>query len=208
MKYNTVVLLGPPGAGKTTVGKRLAKELPDYCFYCSTGDIVRSVMTQDSDLGEELRNLTEAGQFTPDKLICEMLINYLQQNKSEKKYFPEQQSILLDGCPRTIPQAEQLNDHLNFVEIYHCGLEDNLAKERILVIRAEELKKAGKSRIDDNPEAVASRLKDYHDLTEPTLDFYRKEKILITEFDMKPSKDDVFKMKKKHFISSTLKNIK
>ncbi|MBW3018930.1 nucleoside monophosphate kinase [Candidatus Woesearchaeota archaeon] len=197
--YKTVTLIGPPGAGKTTAGRRLAEDLPAWCFYAASGDMVRVIMQQDSALAEQIKQLTSQGKLTPDNLICRMLEDYLAQMNCCAL------GLILDGTPRTLSQTKMLQNTLNFVEVYHCDLSDEAARDRILVTRAAELRAAGKPpRLDDSPDAVMSRLQEYHSLTEPTLDFFRQNNVPITKFDMDASKDDVYFAIRNHFVHTTI----
>jgi len=205
MKRNTVILVGPPGAGKSTVGRRLAENLPGWCFYAATGDMVRNLMGQDSELAEKVRGFTREGKLTPDPIICDMLQDYLDYMTTSKVYCPSHQFLILDGSPRTLAQAEEMKHTLAFVEVYHCRLSDQLASDRILVTRAAELEAQVKpKRLDDTPAAVAKRLHEYHLLTEPTLDFYRQEGVPITHFDMSRTKSEVHSAMENHFRTFTL----
>ncbi len=98
-----IVLMGPPGAGKGTQAKRLVDEFG--IAHLSSGDIFRAVRASGSDLGERLAKYMDAGELVPDELVVSMMTEAIADNDSAG-------GIMLDGFPRTVPQAEALDEQL------------------------------------------------------------------------------------------------
>ena len=192
-----IIMLGAPGAGKGTQAIQIAEKykIP----HVSTGDLFRSNISQKTELGMEAKGYMDAGKLVPDELTVRMLLDRVAQDDCKNGY-------VLDGFPRNIAQAEvleeevsKLGDKIDFaidIEVpdenivkrmsgrraclkcgntYHIehvppkkeGICDNCGSE--LVLRA-----------DDAPETVLKRLSVYHEQTQPLIDFYKKENILVT----------------------------
>lgn len=192
-----IVMLGAPGAGKGTQAKRIAAkyEIP----HVSTGDILRANVKGETELGKKAKEFMDQGLLVPDELVIDMLMDRIAQQDCTKGY-------ILDGFPRTIPQAESLEaalgkqgDKLDYaidVDVpdesivkrmggrracLGCGatyhVEFNPTKEEgICDVCGEKLI----LRDDDKPETVQKRLDVYHDQTQPLIDFYKKAGILKT----------------------------
>ncbi|NIA18587.1 MAG: adenylate kinase [Simkaniaceae bacterium] len=176
-----IVLIGPPGSGKGTQASRLEDKY--NLIHLSTGEILRNEIKENTKLGRHAKGLMDKGQLVPDAILLEMMENRLQQPDCESGY-------LLDGFPRTIPQAEGLSallDKLN--SSLDCAIsiyadEEELAKR--LILRGKD---SGRS--DDTPEVIRDRQRVYWKLTAPVLDFYRN-KGLLYEIDGIGTIDDVF----------------
>lgn len=163
-----IILMGPPGVGKGTQAKNIVEKYG--IVHLSTGDILRSEVGNKTDLGEQAKAFMNAGKLVPDNLLLDMMENRLQQADCQKGY-------LLDGFPRTIPQAEglerivnKINHNIDYV-ISLTADEDELVKR--LVLRGQE---SGRS--DDTEEVIKERQQVYWKLTAPLLDFYRKRNLL------------------------------
>lgn len=160
-----VVIFGAPGSGKGTQSELIIKE---YALdHISTGDVLRSEMKNETELGKIAKDYIEKGQLVPDELIVNMLAKVLDSKANSK-------GVIFDGFPRTIPQAEALKKMLNergtdvSIMLNLQVDEDELIK-RLL----ERGKVSGRS--DDNLETIKSRLEVYHKQTAPLADFYVKE---------------------------------
>jgi adenylate kinase len=172
MKKN-IILVGPPGAGKGTQAVRLAEllEVP----HISTGDIFRYHVKNETDLGKQVKAIMDAGNLVPDTLLFDIIKGRLSEKDAKAGW-------ILDGFPRTIPQAEYL-DYLS-VELGHtldCVVElrvsDEVAKERM----AKRAIEANPPRLDDaDPVVCANRIKVYWEETFPLLNFYAQRNQLIT----------------------------
>ncbi len=198
-----IVLLGAPGAGKGTV----AKLLTDYdgSVQISTGDILRNAVKAGSELGKKAQGFMERGELVPDELIMDIMEARLQEPDCAKGY-------LLDGFPRTIPQAEalkklllKLNMKLDVVvnlDVPKDVILDRLTTRRtcsnpdcqeIYNIKSKPPKADGTcfkcgspavQRADETEEAIMKRLETYNEKTAPLISFYEKEGILKSIFSM------------------------
>lgn len=201
-----VILLGPPGAGKGTQAVRLAEAcgLP----HVSTGDLFRENLGNDTELGRKAKGYMESGRLVPDELVLEMLFDRVERDDCADGY-------LLDGFPRTVPQAEALAGRLagsTRVVVPNLVVDDELivrrASGRLICgscgnIQHEEFSPPAKSgvcdacggelvkRKDDQPEVVLERLRVYHAETAPVAKFYQAQG-LLQNVDGERSPDAVF----------------
>ena len=203
-----LLLLGAPGAGKGTQAKRLsaAEGLP----HISTGDLFRENLSRETELGQRAKGYMESGQLVPDALVIEMLFDRVAREDCAKGY-------LLDGFPRTLPQAEALEGALadsggaDLIAI-NFNVPDEVivgrAAGRLVckdcgnIHHAEHMPpsvagvcdKCGgelESRKDDQPEVVTKRLEVYHEQTAPLVEYYGTRGALI-EIDGQRSPEQVF----------------
>lgn len=163
-----IILMGPPGVGKGTQAKNIIEKYG--IVHLSTGDILRAEVGGNTELGKKAKTYMDAGSLVPDELLLDMMEGRLQQDDCKKGY-------LLDGFPRTIPQAEglenimdKINHKIDFV-ISLTADEDELVKR--LVLRGQE---SGRS--DDTEEVIKERQQVYWKLTAPLLDFYSQRDML------------------------------
>jgi adenylate kinase len=152
-------LLGPQGAGKGTQAARITSEyeLP----HVATGDILRAAIAAESELGQKVEPIVERGDLVPDELMIELIRDRLSQDDAAGGF-------VLDGFPRTLAQAEELDAMLREIGralnvVLAIQVPDGVARERML----------GRGRTDDTPEAIDRRLTHYHEQTEPLLEYYR-----------------------------------
>lgn len=203
------VLLGPPGAGKGTQAVRLVEkyEIP----HISTGDIFRKNIKEGTELGKKAQEYMNAGALVPDELVVDLVVDRVNQDDCTNGY-------VLDGFPRTIPQAEALDKALAALEqkvdyaidvdvpdenivkrmggrraCVGCGATYHLEYaptkvEGICDVCGKELI----LRDDDKPETVQKRLNVYHEQTQPLIDYYTEAGILKT-VDGTVDINDVFK---------------
>ena len=190
-----IIMLGAPGAGKGTQAKMIAKEygIP----HISTGDIFRANIKEGTDLGKEAKTYMDAGQLVPDELTVKILLDRVAKDDCKEGY-------VLDGFPRTIPQAEVLDEALTKLgDKIDAAIDVDVPDENIVrrmggrracvtcgaTYHIEHVppKKEGICdtcgselilRDDDKPETVSNRLKVYHDQTQPLIDFYTKKGVL------------------------------
>lgn len=192
-----LILLGAPGAGKGTQAKRISQhyDIP----HISTGDIFRANIKAGTELGRKAQEYMERGALVPDALTVDMLLDRISQDDCTSGY-------ILDGFPRTIPQAEKLTEALaargeDIDAALDIDVPDEVIVERMAGRRVcpdcgssyhvvnIPPKKEGIcdvcgaqliTRRDDAPETVLSRLATYHDQTEPLIEYYQGRDKLIT----------------------------
>ncbi len=204
-----IIMLGAPGAGKGTQAKMIADK---YSIpHVSTGDIFRANIKEQTELGMEARKYMDQGLLVPDELTVKILLDRVAKDDCKNGY-------VLDGFPRTIPQAEvldkavsELNESIDFainVDVkdeniirrmsgrracLKCGATYHI--EHIPPKKEGICDKCGSElvlRDDDKPETVEKRLKVYHEQTQPLIDYYNKKGIL-REVDGSQDMKDVFK---------------
>jgi len=164
-----VLLLGPQGSGKGTQAKRIQAEygIP----HIATGEILREAIQAGTELGRQVKPIVESGQLVPDDLMIELIRERLSEDDA-------QDGFILDGFPRTLPQAEALDQMLADIGrelsiVFAFQLDDQVGIDRMLKRAAVEHRK------DDTPEAIAQRLSLYHEQTEPLIDYYRAQGNLV-----------------------------
>ena len=202
-----LIMLGAPGAGKGSQAKVLSEKFS--IPHISTGDIFRSNIKNGTPLGVKAKEYMDKGQLVPDELVCDLVVDRIAQDDCANGF-------ILDGFPRTIPQAEALTKALAEKSMkmdYAIDLEvaDDVIVKRMAGRRAcldcgmtyhiENMPpkvegvcdKCGSKlvlREDDKPETVLNRLKVYHEQTAPLIDYYTKEGILVS-FDGTKSPSEV-----------------
>ncbi|MCE9547108.1 MAG: adenylate kinase [Planctomycetia bacterium] len=159
-----IIFLGPPGAGKGTQSAWLLDHL--RVPHLSTGDMLRSAVTEGGPLGQKVAQYLSAGQLVPDEIVVELVRERLTKPDCRA-------GCLLDGFPRTLGQARALDEILA-----KAGVPLDLVLE--LVVGEPQLlaRLAGRGRSDDLLEIVRQRLDIYRDRTSPLLDYYRQQGIL------------------------------
>ena len=169
-----LVLLGPPGAGKGTQASRIAKRfgIPQL----STGDILRDAAAAGTPLGLRAKHVMDRGELVPDEVVIAVVADRIDHADAANGF-------VLDGFPRTVPQAGALDRELAARGIrLHAVLELEVREDVLLVRirgRAEEAANQGQSvRRDDNPEVFKTRLKAYRAQTAPVTEYYRSQGLL------------------------------
>ena len=187
-----LILLGAPGAGKGTQAEVLSNKLNIPTI--STGNILRAAMRDGTPLGVQIKACMDAGQLVPDELVIGIVVERLAQPDCANGY-------ILDGMPRTLPQAEALDKHgVTFDHVISIEIEDEVIEKRMsgrrvcnscgssfhLVSRppvkegvCDNCGGALVQRNDDKPETVRDRLATYHSETEPLKGFYDAKGILV-----------------------------
>ena len=196
-------MLGAPGAGKGTQAKQIATkyEIP----HISTGDIFRANLKNGTELGKKAKVYMDQGLLVPDELTCDLVMDRIAQDDCERGF-------VLDGLPRTIPQAEALTNALNKIgQSMDYAIDVDVPDENIvnrmggrraclncgatyhIVFNPTKTEgvcdacgNATVLRDDDKPETVQKRLTVYHDQTQPLIDYYREQNILKTVDGTKP----------------------
>ena len=163
-----LILMGPPGVGKGTQANNIIEKYG--IVHLSTGDILRAEVGENTELGQKAKAFMDAGQLVPDELLLNMMENRLQQKDCQKGY-------LLDGFPRTIPQAEGLETIL--IKIHHkINFAISLTADETELVNRLVLRGKESGRSDDTEEVIRERQQVYWELTAPLLDFYRDRKLL------------------------------
>lgn len=203
-----IVMLGAPGAGKGTQAKKIAEkyQLP----HISTGDIFRANIKNGTELGKKAKTYMDQGLLVPDELVVDLVVDRLKQDDCKNGY-------ILDGFPRTIPQAEALDaalaaigekmDYALNVDVPDENIINRMSGRRACVscgatyhVEFNPTKTEGVCdacgaelilRDDDKAETVKKRLDVYHDQTQPLIDYYKNAGILV-DIDGTVDMNDVF----------------
>jgi adenylate kinase len=188
-RYRAILIFGPPGSGKGTQAKLLAKD--SRYFHFSTGDMFRSLKSnpemKDSEIGKKISALISGGNFVPDDLTVELFYKTLEEYIKEGKYNPLEQTIILDGIPRNVPQVAMIEDKIKVEKIIYLYASDAEVFAQRLAKRA-----AIENRIDDaDPEVIKRRLDIYKNETAPVTEKYSSN--LILKIDALPSIEEIQK---------------
>ena len=165
MKYNTILLFGAPGAGKGTQGKILST-IPNF-FHCACGDVFRNLRI-DNELGRIFIEYSSRGELVPDDATIRLWNKSIAGSISTGSFNPEKDTLVLDGIPRNVHQAEMLQDSLNVRSVFYLTCSDfNRLVERL------QRRALRENRLDDaNLSVIRNRLETYESETKPVLDFY------------------------------------
>ncbi|MGO1121180.1 adenylate kinase [Rhodovibrionaceae bacterium A322] len=167
-----VILLGPPGAGKGTQAKRL--EEVNGLKQLSTGDMLRSAVASGSELGLKAKEIMDAGQLMPDALMIDMISDRIDEDDCKNGF-------ILDGFPRTVPQAEALDELLAGKGLPLKAVIEIKVDDAELVNRINSrIEESSEARSDDNVETLKKRLEVYHAQTAPILPYYGDRGVLMT----------------------------
>jgi len=160
-----IILLGPPGAGKGTQAKMLVSEYG--LVQLSTGDMLRAAIAQGTELGLKAKAIMDAGDLVADDIILGMIRERLQSDECAN-------GVILDGFPRTVAQAEGLDEMLAEIGMGINHVIEIKVDEAALFARIENrANETGGARSDDTAEVLEKRLKVYHESTAPILPYYR-----------------------------------
>lgn len=181
--YRCILLFGPPGSGKGTQGKKLG-ELEGF-VHLATGDIFRS-LDPESELGQQFLHYSTRGELVPDDLTMKIWDAHVQKMISNGAFRPDQDILLLDGMPRTVPQATALKDLIVPLAIIHLTVSNVDEMVKRMKKRAEK-----EGRLDDADEnVIRNRFEVYHRETAPVLEQFDENKIV--NIDAHGTIDEVF----------------
>jgi adenylate kinase len=171
-----LILLGPPGSGKGTQALRLVSKYG--IVQLSTGEMLRAAVAAETPIGLQAKDIMANGGLVPDELVVGIISDRIEQPDAKKGF-------ILDGFPRTVPQAEALDEllkrkHLKLDAVVELRVNESALLERVEK-RAEETRARGEEvRVDDTPEVLTKRLAQYRSLTEPLIHYYSERRKLLT----------------------------
>jgi adenylate kinase len=171
-----LILLGPPGAGKGTQAQRLVHKY--NIVQLSTGEMLRAAVAAETPIGLQAKDIMASGALVPDEVVVGIISDRLDQPDMRNGF-------ILDGFPRTVPQAEALDELLKKKHIKLDAVVELRVNESALLSRVEtrvaEMRARGEEvRIDDTPEVLSKRLASYRSLTEPLIHYYSERRKLLT----------------------------
>ena len=181
MKYRTILLFGAPGAGKGTQGKILGT-IPNF-FHCACGDVFRSLKT-DSSVGQIFLEYSSRGELVPDQPTIDLWRYFIDGSTKTGRFHPGQDTLVLDGIPRNVHQAEMLKGTIEVVAVFYlrCTQVDQLVER----LQRRALKE---NRLDDaNIDVIRNRLKTYDRESKPVLAYYGKNILHRINADQTPAK--------------------
>lgn len=164
-----IILLGPPGAGKGTQAEMICNKLS--IPHISTGVILRAAVSSGTDLGQRVKEVLDRGDLVSDELVNEVVRERLGQSDCKGGY-------LLDGYPRTLPQAESLAVICGDLDQPITHVVEIEVPEKVLLERIEGRREEGQGRSDDTIEVARNRFQVYHEQTAPLSEYYASSGIL------------------------------
>jgi adenylate kinase len=171
-----LILLGPPGSGKGTQAQRLVKRYG--IVQLSTGELLRAAVAAQTPVGLKAKDVMASGGLVPDDIVIGIISDRLDQPDAKKGF-------ILDGFPRTVRQAEALDEllkkkHMKLDAVIELRVNESALLERVESRVAEMRARGEEVRIDDTPEVLIKRLASYRSLTEPLIHYYSERRKLLT----------------------------
>jgi adenylate kinase len=171
-----LILLGPPGAGKGTQAQRLVHKY--NIIQLSTGEMLRAAVAAGTPIGLQAKDIMASGALVPDEIVIGIISDRLDQPDMKNGF-------ILDGFPRTVPQAEALDDllkkkHIKLDAVVELRVNESALLNRVETRVAEMRARGEEVRIDDTPEVLSKRLASYRTLTEPLIHYYSERRKLLT----------------------------
>jgi len=171
-----LILLGPPGSGKGTQAQRLVKR--HGIAQLSTGEMLRAAVAAQTPVGLRAKDVMASGGLVPDDIVIGIISDRLDQPDAKKGF-------ILDGFPRTVRQAEALDEllkrkHMKLDAVIELRVNESALLERVESRVAEMRARGEEVRIDDTPEVLIKRLASYRSLTEPLIHYYSERRKLLT----------------------------
>jgi adenylate kinase len=171
-----LILLGPPGSGKGTQAQRLVHR--HGIIQLSTGEMLRAAVAAQTPVGLRAKDIMASGGLVPDEIVVGIISDRVDQPDARKGF-------ILDGFPRTVPQAEALDEllkkkHLKLDAVIELRVNESALLQRVETRAAETLARGEEVRIDDTPEVLIKRLASYRQQTEPLIHYYSERRKLLT----------------------------
>jgi adenylate kinase len=171
-----LILLGPPGSGKGTQAQRLIHR--HGIVQLSTGEMLRAAVAAQTPVGLKAKDIMANGGLVPDEIVIGIISDRLDQPDAERGF-------ILDGFPRTVPQAQALDDllkkkHIRLDAAIELRVNESALLQRVETRVAEMRARGEEVRIDDTPEVLTKRLASYRSLTEPLIHYYSERRKLLT----------------------------
>jgi adenylate kinase len=171
-----LILLGPPGAGKGTQAQRLIHR--HGIVQLSTGEMLRAAVAAQTPVGLKAKDIMAAGGLVPDDIVIGIISDRLDQPDAVKGF-------ILDGFPRTVPQAAALDEllkkkHIKLDAVIELRVNESALLQRVETRVAEMRARGEEVRIDDTPEVLTKRLASYRSMTEPLIHYYSERRKLLT----------------------------
>ena len=171
-----LILLGPPGAGKGTQAQRLVQKYG--IVQLSTGEMLRAAVAAQTPVGLQAKDIMASGSLVPDEIVIGIISDRLDQPDMKNGF-------ILDGFPRTVPQAAALDEllkkkHIKLDAVVELRVNESALLNRVETRVAEMRARGEEVRIDDTPEVLSKRLANYRTLTEPLIHYYSERRKLLT----------------------------
>jgi len=171
-----LILLGPPGAGKGTQAQRLVQKYG--IIQLSTGEMLRAAVAAQTPVGLQAKDIMASGALVPDEVVVAIISDRLDQPDMKNGF-------ILDGFPRTVPQAAALDEllkrkHIKLDAVVELRVNESALLDRVESRVAEMRARGEEVRIDDTPEVLSKRLASYRSLTEPLIHYYSERRKLLT----------------------------
>src|SRR5947199_6163921 len=171
-----LILLGPPGAGKGTQAQRLVHKY--HIVQLSTGEMLRAAVAAGTPIGLQAKDIMASGALVPDEVVISIISDRLDQPDMKNGF-------ILDGFPRTVPQAAALDEllkrkHIKLDAVVELRVNESALLNRVETRVAEMRARGEEVRIDDTPEVLSKRLANYRAQTEPLIHYYSERRKLLT----------------------------
>jgi adenylate kinase len=171
-----LILLGPPGSGKGTQAQRLVQRYG--ILQLSTGEMLRAAVAAQTPVGLQAQDVMAGGGLVPDEIVIGIISDRLDQPDAAKGF-------ILDGFPRTVPQAEALDEllkrkHMRLDAVIELRVNESALLQRVETRAAETRARGEQVRADDTHEVLKKRLASYRELTEPLVHYYSERRKLLT----------------------------
>ena len=170
-----MILLGPPGSGKGTQAQRLVQRYG--IVQLSTGEMLRAAVAAETPVGLKAKDIMASGGLVPDDVVVGIISDRIDQPDAKNGF-------ILDGFPRTVPQAEALDallkqKHMKLDAVIELRVNESALLQRVETRAAETRARGEEVRVDDTPEVLVKRLASYRSLTEPLIHYYSERRKLL-----------------------------